>query len=61
MPPMLVMLPGSVARIPLAWYLAFELDWGINGIWWTLTITTGLKAAVLAYWFALGRWKYKKV
>lgn len=61
MPPMLVMLPGSLARIPLAWYLAFELDWGINGIWWTLTITTGLKAVILAYWFALGRWKSKKL
>ncbi|MCP4684390.1 MAG: MATE family efflux transporter [bacterium] len=60
-PPMVVMLPGSIARIPLAWYLAFELDWGIEGIWWTLTITTGFKALVLAYWFSLGRWKTKKV
>ena len=60
-PPMMVMLPCSVARIPLAWYLAFELGWGVNGIWWTLTITTGVKAVVLAYWFALGRWKRKKL
>lgn len=60
-PPMVVMLPGSIARIPLAWYLAFELGWGIEGIWWTLTITTTLKAVVLAYWFRLGRWKLKKV
>ena len=61
MPPMVVMLPGSLARIPLAWYLAFELDWGIEGIWWTLTITTTFKAVVLAWWFWLGRWKLKKV
>jgi putative MATE family efflux protein len=60
-PPMVVMLPGSIARIPLAWYLAFELDWGIEGIWWTLTITTTFKAVVLAWWFRLGRWKEKKV
>jgi putative MATE family efflux protein len=60
-PPMAVMLPCSVARIPLAWYLAFELGWGVNGIWWTLTITTGLKAVILAYWFMLGRWKRKKL
>lgn len=59
LPPMVVMLPGSLARIPLAWYLAFQLDWGIEGIWWTLTITTTLKAIVLAYWFRLGRWKTK--
>jgi putative MATE family efflux protein len=58
-PPMVVMLPGSLLRIPLAWYLAFQLDWGINGIWWTLTITTSLKAVVLAWWFSLGRWKLR--
>jgi len=60
-PPMVVMIPGSIARIPLAWYLAFELDWGIEGIWWTLTITTAFKALVLAYWFRMNRWKTKKV
>ena len=61
LPPMLVMIPASLARIPLAWLLAFEWGWGINGIWWTLTITTGFKAVVLGYWFYLGRWKRKKL
>ena len=61
LPPMIVMIPGAAARIPLAYYLAFELNWGINGIWWTLTITSIVKGIVLAYWFWLGRWKLKKV
>jgi len=61
LPPLLVMLPGSLARIPLAYYLAFHLGWGVNGIWWTLTITTTLKALVLAYWFKLGHWQHKKL
>jgi putative MATE family efflux protein len=60
-PPMIVLIPGSLARIPLAWLLAFELGWGINGVWWTLTITTLVKAGVLAYWFGLGHWKKKKI
>ncbi|MBD3402727.1 MATE family efflux transporter [candidate division GN15 bacterium] len=60
-PPMIVMIPGSVARIPLAYYLVFTLDWGINGVWWTLTITTTAKAIVLAYWFYRGKWKLKAV
>ena len=60
-PPMIVLIPGSLARIPLAWFLAFELGWGINGVWWTLTITTLVKAGVLAYWFGLGHWKKKKI
>ncbi len=60
-PPMLVSIPGSILRIPLAYYLCFGLDWGINGVWWTLTITTLIKAVVLAPWFLRGRWKLQKV
>ena len=60
-PPMVVLIPGAVARIPLAYYLCFDLNWGINGVWWTLTITTTVKAAVLAFWFRRGHWKLKKV
>ncbi len=60
-PPMVVMLPLSVARVPLAYWLAIDLDWGINGVWWTLTITTGAKALILGLWFKLGHWKNKKV
>jgi putative MATE family efflux protein len=59
LPPMLVFLPGSIARIPLAYYLAISLGWGINGVWWTLTITTLAKAAVLAFWFSRNRWAVK--
>ncbi|MFZ1684319.1 MAG: MATE family efflux transporter [Candidatus Zixiibacteriota bacterium] len=61
MPPMLVSIPGAVMRVPLAYYLCFDLNWGINGVWWTLTITTTLKAAALALWFRRGKWKLKKV
>ena len=60
-PPMLVMLPGSALRIPLAYYLCFTLGWGVNGIWWTLTITSIAKALVLAGWFKLGRWKKNEI
>jgi Na+-driven multidrug efflux pump len=48
-------------RIPLAYYLAFTLGWGISGVWWTLTITTTIKAIILAYWFRRGGWKLKEV
>ena len=61
MPPMIVMIPGALVRIPLAYLLAFTLDWGINGVWWSLTITTTVKALVLAFWFYRGRWKLKVV
>lgn len=60
-PPMMVFIPGSLLRIPLAYYLAFTLGWGINGIWWTLTITTFLKSTVLVIWFKRGNWKKKEL
>lgn len=61
LPPMIVMIPGSVARIPLAYWLCFSLGWGINGVWWTLTITTVVKAIILALWFKRGKWKAKQL
>ena len=60
-PPMAVAIPGSLLRLPLAYYLCFSLDIGINGVWWSLTITSFLKAMVLLFWFSRGRWKKKKV
>ena len=60
-PPMMVMIPFSLARIPLAYYLAFNLDWGINGIWWTLTFTSIAKGVILALIFKRGKWKLKEV
>jgi putative MATE family efflux protein len=60
-PPMVVMLPGAIIRIPMAYYLCFTLDWGINGVWWTLTITSILKAIVIGIWFKRGKWKLKEI
>ncbi|UCC45541.1 MAG: MATE family efflux transporter [Candidatus Zixiibacteriota bacterium] len=60
-PPMLVGGLGSLARIPLAILLAISLGWGINGVWWTLTITTTVKAIILALWFKHGRWQLRQV
>jgi putative MATE family efflux protein len=60
-PPMIVSIPGAALRIPLAWFLAFSLGLGVNGIWWSLTITSIVKAVALAWWFGLGRWKARKL
>ncbi len=60
-PPMVVSIPGTLLRIPLAYYLCFTLGLGINGVWWTLTITTTVRAIVLALWFKKGNWKLKEV
>lgn len=60
-PPMLVSIPGSISRLPLAYLLCFTFDIGINGVWWTLTITSFVKAIILLLWFRRGKWKNKKL
>jgi putative MATE family efflux protein len=60
-PPMIVSIPFSIARLPLAYFLCFVLDIGINGVWWTLTITSFFKAGILFFWFRKGNWKKKKL
>ena len=60
-PPMVVSVPGSILRIPLAYFLAIKFNLGITGVWWAITITSVVKGIVLAFWFKLGRWKRKEV
>ncbi|HPG38830.1 MAG TPA: MATE family efflux transporter [bacterium] len=61
LPPMLVSVPITWARIPLAIVLANTLGMGSNGIWWAIAATTGLKGIIMALWFRRGGWKTKKV
>jgi len=60
-PPMAVSIPWSIARLPLAYFLCFVANVGVNGVWWTLTITSFFKAIILFFWFRKGNWKKKKV
>lgn len=61
LPPMVVAIPGAVLRVPLAWFLAVYLGWGIDGVWWTITSSTILKGIALYIWFSLGHWKKREV
>lgn len=61
LPPMLVAVPITWARIPLAVYLADVAGMGSNGIWWAIAVTTGLKGILLALWFLRGKWKLTQV
>ena len=60
-PPMIVSVAGSLARIPLAYLLAVHWGMGVNGVWWTITLTSVIKGIVLTYWFSRGRWKTQKI
>jgi Na+-driven multidrug efflux pump len=51
-PPLLVSGPLSIARVPAAYVLAVTLEWGIEGVWWAISISSVLKGALLAIWWA---------
>ena len=57
LPPMIVSVPLTWARIPLAIFLAHSMGLGSAGIWWAISTTTGLKGVLLALWFLRGKWK----
>lgn len=52
---MLVAVPLTVARWPLAWLLAVTLGLGTSGIWWAISLSTLAKGAWLARLFRRGR------
>ncbi|MCD4657067.1 MAG: MATE family efflux transporter [Planctomycetes bacterium] len=56
MPTLFISLPLSILRIPLAYYLAIDLQMGVTGIWWAISATTLLKGIVLVFWWTRNRW-----
>lgn len=55
--PMYISIPLTVARIPLAWLLAFRFGLGVRGIWWAISLTTFLKGAGIGALFWAGGWR----
>ncbi len=60
-PPMSISILFTLARVPLAYYLAISLGWGTIGVWWAISISTGIKGLLMAGWFKRGRWKLKRI
>ena len=60
-PPTLVTVPLTVARIPLSWLMAFTLSMGVEGVWWSISGTTILKGILVWLWWRTGRWQRRVV
>jgi len=60
-PPMAILVPLNMARIPLAYLLAGPVGLGINGVWWAISGSSIIKGLVITFWFLRGRWKLKKI
>lgn len=61
LPPTLISIPGSILRIPIAWWMGEVLGLGLDGVWWAITITMVLRGIAISFWFKLNRWKKQKV
>ena len=48
---------GTAARIPLALFLVHHFELGIDGVWYAIAITTGIKGLTMMAWFSRGRWE----
>jgi len=46
-----------LVRVPLAWFLAFVVGWGLNGLWITMIADWGVRSAAFAYIVRRGKWK----
>jgi Na+-driven multidrug efflux pump len=60
LPPMIVSIPGTLIRIPLAYLLAVTLKIGPSGVFWAITISTIIKGIAIFIWFNTGSWKRKE-
>jgi putative MATE family efflux protein len=49
-PPAFIGVCFNILRIPMAFWFTNYFGWGINGIWWSITISSVLKGIVAYYW-----------
>ncbi|HWQ18196.1 MAG TPA: MATE family efflux transporter [Methanotrichaceae archaeon] len=61
LPPFLISVPLTLMRIPVAWFLAVNLNLGVDAVWWTISASTLLKGALMGIWFLRGRWTKTRV
>jgi putative MATE family efflux protein len=60
-PPMLISIPASFARIPIAYFLAFSVFHSATGVWCAIASSMVLAGILIPLWFRRGKWKERKV
>ncbi len=50
-----------IIEIPLAWYMAKNLDLGQTGVFWAIVISESILAVLAIIYFKTGRWKNNKL
>ncbi|MCP4213736.1 MAG: MATE family efflux transporter, partial [bacterium] len=60
-PPFLISFPVTLARIPLSYLFAVTFGFGVNAIWWVVSLTMFVKGVLLFIQFRKGKWALKKI
>lgn len=58
-PPSLVNITFNALRIPLAYLFVYTLGWGIQGVWWSISLTSVCKGIILYTWYS--RYSSRKI
>jgi len=61
MPTWIEFITNWVVRLPLAWFFALTLGWGVAGAWAAMASSTVLYGFLVTYWFTRGKWRTIKV
>lgn len=56
-PPLLATVVGRwLVVVPLAWWWALGLGWGVDGVWWAFVAGLAVQAAIVTVRWRRGRW-----
>ena len=58
-PPMLASTTLTASRLPIAIWASAQ--WGVDGIWWTITVTAVLRGVAMALLWRSGRWQRRSI
>lgn len=61
MPMWVSIFTNWIVRLPLAWLLALTLDMGTPGVWWAMTMSITVYAALMIWRYKEGSWIHTKV
>lgn len=61
LPPMIIQVPLTLLRYPVAVALAFSTTLGVEGVWWAISGSSLFKGILMTFWFSRGRWRHTKV
>jgi putative MATE family efflux protein len=50
-PPAIISILFTGARVPMAFFLAQESRLGLNGVWWSISLSSIFKGIILVIWF----------